>query len=90
LIHPDKKIIFSRINQQNQIIPFSEFITQKPVSFPAQPPGIIPFHGVPEFPGKSKGNPVVLKPVPACKKLRSGTGNAPAPVKNFPYFIPSL
>ena len=65
LLHPDRKNIPARINQQNQVIPFPEFVSQAPLNLPAQTPGIVPFDRFSEFTGKSKSYPVVWQPVPA-------------------------
>jgi hypothetical protein len=51
---------------------------------------MVPFNRIPEFPPKSKGNPVIGQAIFQKKQLRAGTGNTLFPGKYRPYFIPSL
>jgi hypothetical protein len=90
LFPPDGKGIFPRIDQQNQVVPGFQFLPYVPVGFPSDPPGPVPVYRVPEFTGKGKGNTVPAYLVFPQEKLRPGTAYHPAPVKNLPYFIPSL
>jgi hypothetical protein len=62
----------------------------EPVSLAANPPGSVPFHRIPEFPPKGKGNSVMDQSVPQKKQLSPGAGNKPSFVKYLPDIIPSL
>ncbi|GHV93875.1 hypothetical protein AGMMS50293_01950 [Spirochaetia bacterium] len=66
-----------------------------PVGFPAKPPGPVPFHRIPETPGKGKTYPVMGQTVFQNKKFRTPTSGGtaaktPATAKNFPNLVPSL
>jgi hypothetical protein len=60
---PGRKIVFSGIYQQYQVITLLQPVPQQTVSFPAHPPGAVPLNSVSELPGKGKGDPVVRTPV---------------------------
>jgi len=64
LLHPERKNITTGINQQNQVMPFKKLVPQLPVNFPAQTPGMVPFHRFSEFTRKRKGDTVIWQPIP--------------------------
>jgi hypothetical protein len=90
LLHPHRKNILPRINQQNKVVAFCQFVSQQTVNFPAQTPATVSLYRIPELAGKRKSNTIALKTILKHQKLRAGAGNAPATGKNFPYFVPSL
>jgi hypothetical protein len=61
--HPGRKIVFSGIYQQYQVITLLQLVPQKTVSFPAHPPSAVPLHSVSELPGKGKSDPVIRPPI---------------------------
>jgi hypothetical protein len=78
-----------RVDQQNRVITASQPGPDMPVRLPAEPPGPVTFHRVPEFPGQGKTDSVIIKTVPQQKKLRAAAAKASAPLKNLPNLIPA-
>jgi hypothetical protein len=90
LIRSNFQTIFTGIYQQNQIKAGFKPVPDKPVRFPADPPGPVPFYRNSELPGEGKGYTVVREPVFQPEQFRSVTAKAFSLLKNRLDFIFSL
>jgi hypothetical protein len=90
LIHPIRQEIPAWVHQQDQVVAAFQPAFQEPVRFPANSPRPVPFHRVPEFPGKRKGYPIEGKPVFPPEQLGPQATGRPPVIENRPYFPPFL
>jgi hypothetical protein len=90
LVKPFLKGVFSRIHQQNHIMPRVQPGTNAPVRLAPEPPRPVSGDSVPEFPGKRKPNPVQRQIILHNKELRPGTSRASSLLENIPDIVPFL